>query len=65
LQTVFDTLVESAAKLCQAGFAMIFRRDGEIYRLAANHGFTPEYRDWIAPQSITIGRGTARWAHGY
>jgi GAF domain-containing protein len=58
LQTVFDTLVESAAKLCQAGFAMIFRRDGEIYRLAANHGFTPEYRDWIAPQSITIGRGT-------
>ena len=58
LQTVFDTLVESAAKLCQASFAMIFRRDGEVYRLAANHGFTPEYRDWIAPQSITIGRGT-------
>ena len=36
LQTVFDTLVKSAAKLCQANFAMIFRRDGEIYRLAAN-----------------------------
>jgi signal transduction histidine kinase len=50
--------VESAAKLCQANFAMIFRRDGEIYRLAANHGFTPEYRDWVEPQSITIGRGT-------
>ena len=58
LQTVFDTLVESAAKLCQANFAMIFRRDGEIYRLAANHGFTPEYRDWVELQSITIGRGT-------
>ena len=58
LQTVFDTLVESAAKLCQANFAMIFRRDGEIYRLAANYGFTPEYRDWVELQSITIGRGT-------
>ena len=58
LQTVFGTLVELAAKLCQANFAMIFRRDEEIYRLAANHGFTPEYRDWVEPQSITIGRGT-------
>jgi two-component system NtrC family sensor kinase len=58
LQTVFDTLVKSAAKLCEASFAMIFRRDGEVYRLAASHGFTPEYRDWIEPQLITVGRGT-------
>jgi GAF domain-containing protein len=58
LQTVFDTLVGSAAKLCEANFAMIFRRDGESYRLAANHGFTPEYRNWIEHQSISVGRGT-------
>jgi signal transduction histidine kinase/putative methionine-R-sulfoxide reductase with GAF domain len=58
LQTVFDTLVGSAAKLCEADFAMIFRRDGEAYRLAANHGFTPEYRDWIEHQLISVGRGT-------
>ena len=58
LQVVLDTLVESAAQLCQANFAMIFRRDGEIYRLAANYGFSPEYRDWVEPQSIAIGRGT-------
>jgi GAF domain-containing protein len=58
LQTVFDTLVKSAAKLCDANFAMIFRRDGEVYRLAANHGFTSEYRDWIRRQAISIGRET-------
>jgi signal transduction protein with GAF and PtsI domain len=58
LQTVFDTLVKSAAKLCEARFAMIFRRDGDVYRLAANHGFTPEYRDWMERQTIALGRGT-------
>src|SRR5262249_47629011 len=58
LQTVFDTLVNSAAKLCEARFAMIFRRDGEVYRLAANHGFTPEYRDWMEQQTIPVGGGT-------
>ncbi len=58
LQAVLDTLVGSAAKLCEANFAMIFRRDGEIYQLAANHGFTPEFRDWMEGQSITVGRGT-------
>jgi two-component system, NtrC family, sensor kinase len=54
LQTVFDTLVKSAAKLCEARFAMIFRRDGDVYRLAANHGFTPEYRDWMERQTIAV-----------
>jgi GAF domain-containing protein len=58
LQTVLDTLVKSAVKLCDASFAMVFRRDGEIYRLAANHGFTPEYRNWMERQWITVGRGT-------
>src|SRR3974377_473410 len=36
LQTVFDTLVESAARLCDAKQAMIWRQDGECYKLAAN-----------------------------
>jgi GAF domain-containing protein len=58
LQAVFDTLVKSAAELCQAGFAMIFRRDGEIHRLVASHGFTPEYRDWMERQLISTERGT-------
>ncbi|HTP92980.1 MAG TPA: GAF domain-containing protein, partial [Xanthobacteraceae bacterium] len=58
LQSVLDTLVESAAGLCEANAAMIFRRDAENYRLASSHGFTPEYRAWMEQQSIAVGRGT-------
>src|SRR5262249_54007402 len=44
LQAVLGTLVESAARLCQAQNVQIFLRDGEIYRLAAHNGFSPEYQ---------------------
>jgi GAF domain-containing protein len=58
LQTVLDTLVESAEHLCEADYAMIFRSDGDIYRLAASHGFSPEYKEWMDRQTITPGNNT-------
>ena len=65
LQAVLDTLVEFAERLCEADFAFIFRKEGQGYRLAASHGFSPRIQGvdethTIAPGSKTlIGRTTA------
>jgi GAF domain-containing protein len=58
LQTVLDTLVESAARLCDADSAFLFRRKGETYHLAASHGFSEQYRQFIESYPIAPGRGT-------
>ncbi|MER8849840.1 GAF domain-containing protein [Mesorhizobium australicum] len=42
LQPVLDTLVESAAKLCDADTSVIFKRDGDLYRWSAEYGNLPE-----------------------
>jgi GAF domain-containing protein len=39
LQTVFNTLVESAVRLCQARFGAVFRLDRDLLHLAAQHNF--------------------------
>jgi GAF domain-containing protein len=58
LPAVLDALVDSAAKLCDAECAFIFRLEDGAYRLAANHGFSEEYRQFIIDNPIRPGRGT-------
>jgi len=47
LQTVFDTLIESAARLCRADKASMFRLIDGQFKYVAFHGFAPEYR-WVS-----------------
>ncbi len=58
LQTVLDTLVESAAKLCDADKAYIFQLQSGIYKFAANYGFSPELLEFAKQNPIVPGRGT-------
>jgi GAF domain-containing protein len=59
LQPVLDTLVESAAHLCEAQNTVICLRDGDVYRLAARHGFSPEVEEYLEAHPMSPGRGSA------
>jgi GAF domain-containing protein len=58
LQTVLDTLVQSAAKLCEADMATINRQDGSKNRQVAHYGQTPAQEAYMAAHPIPAGRGS-------
>jgi GAF domain-containing protein len=58
LLTVLETLVASAARLCDADKGFIARREGTGYRLAANFGFAPEFVEYVGQVLIKPGRNT-------
>jgi len=60
LRAVLDTLVESAARLCDADMAAIARpRDDGLFRMDATYRFSPELREYFEHTSIKADRGTA------
>jgi signal transduction histidine kinase len=58
LQTVLDTLVESAARVCDAERSIVFRREGATYKSVAHYGFSREFQEFHESHPITPGRGT-------
>ena len=56
LQTVLDTLAESAARLCEADKASLNRAHGDGYSAVANYGFSPEFKQLMLEHPI-IPRG--------
>ncbi|MDN3277622.1 ATP-binding protein [Frankia sp. RB7] len=56
LQAVLDTLVVSAARLCDADRACIFQKKGEVYRWVSNFGFSPELIAYADEHPFTAGK---------
>ena len=64
LQVVLDTLVQSAARLCEADMANIWRPKDGAYHLTASYGVTARYKEYLENReflntiAIEPGRGT-------
>ena len=55
LQTVFETLVASASKLCDAEMCVILLREGAAYAIAASHGFSPQFQEYARAHPLPVG----------
>ena len=58
LQTVLNTLTESAARLCDADMASMHRQEGTNYRAIATYGGPPAHREATLGIPFEAGRGS-------
>jgi signal transduction histidine kinase len=59
LQSVLDTLAESAVRLCEADISAIHRQEGDAYHAVATYGAPPGSRDLIMRRiPFAAGRGS-------
>jgi transcriptional regulator with GAF, ATPase, and Fis domain len=58
LQTVLNTLVESAARLCAADICAIVMKEGDVYRNRAHYGLAREAVQYALLQPLRPGRAS-------
>ena len=58
LRTVLDTLLQSAARLCNADQGTIAQRKGDTFYRSVSYGFPPVYLDYVKDIPVEPGRDT-------
>src|SRR5262245_46656112 len=58
LQSVLDTLVESAARPGGAAQAALSCPDGKVFEHLTSYGYSPEHREYMRTHPIPAGRGS-------
>src|SRR5262249_37506632 len=58
LKVVLNTLVESAARLCEADMAGIMRPNGAAFEYLGNFGFSAEYDAFLEAHLVPAGSGS-------
>jgi signal transduction histidine kinase len=59
LKSVLNTLLESAARLCEADVASVPRLSGTIFDQVASYGYSPRFHEFMQSNPILPGRDTA------
>ena len=58
LQSILQSVVDTASRLCRADTSVIFRLEGGVYRFAAGYSLVPAYLEHERQTPISPGRGT-------
>jgi class 3 adenylate cyclase/putative methionine-R-sulfoxide reductase with GAF domain len=58
LHSVLDTLVKSAARLCEAEMVATARQTGDYWQQVASYGYSQEFNEYMARNPIPTGRGS-------
>jgi signal transduction histidine kinase len=58
LQPVLDTIVQTASRLCEAEYALIFKLEGDKYTIASSNNAAAAFVKHVAEHPIPPGRGS-------
>ncbi len=54
LETVFNSILQNATRICQAKFGNLWLREGDSFRITATYGAPPAYREYLQSEPVVV-----------